>query len=122
MPQQAVQFAAIQEEAKRAANVYNALEQKYNDALVAKTTAISDIIVVQPASADAAVKRPSLRTNLAIAFIVGLLLGLAVVYVLDADRAPAAGRGFARSWDCRSSRGSRPSTSETSARCRGFSR
>ena len=67
LPQQAVQFAAIQEEAKRAANVYNALEQKYNDALVASSTAISDIIIVQPASADAAIKRPSLATNLAIA-------------------------------------------------------
>ena len=32
--------------------------------LLSKTTAISDILVVQPASADAAVKRPSLRTNL----------------------------------------------------------
>lgn len=96
MPQQAVQFAAIQEDAKRAANVYNALAQKYGDALVAKTTAISDIIVVQPATADGAIKRPSLRMNLPIALIVGVLLGLAVVYVLDLIERRSAGRDFAR--------------------------
>jgi polysaccharide biosynthesis transport protein len=83
MPQEAVSFSILQDEAKRAANVYNALTQKYNDALVAKTTAISDILIVQPASADGAVKRPSLLTNLAVAVILGLLLGLAVVYALD---------------------------------------
>jgi succinoglycan biosynthesis transport protein ExoP len=95
LPQQAVQFAAIQEEAKRAANVYNALEQKYNDALVASSTAISDIIIVQPASADAAIKRPSLATNLAIAIGVGLLLGLAAVYLIDAIERRGAGANVA---------------------------
>ncbi len=95
LPQQAVQFAAIQEEAKRAANVYNALEQKYSDALVAGSTAISDIVIVQPASADAAIKRPSLSMNLAIALAVGLLLGLAVVYVLDVIERRAAGANVA---------------------------
>ncbi len=95
LPQQAVQFAAVQEDAKRAANVYNALEQKYSDALVAGSTAISDIIIVQPASADAAIKRPSLSMNLAIALAVGLLLGLAVVYVLDVIERRAAGANVA---------------------------
>ncbi len=95
LPQQAVQFAALQEEAKRASNVYNALAQKYSDALVAKTTAISDIVVVQPASADAAVKRPSLTTNVAIALVVGLLLALATIYILDMLDRRASGRDFA---------------------------
>jgi polysaccharide biosynthesis transport protein len=96
MPQQAMQFASIQEDAKRAANVYNALEQKYSDALVANTTAISDIIVVQPASADAAVKHPSLLTNLAIALAVGVLLGLAVVYALELIEQQKSDTDFAR--------------------------
>lgn len=95
LPQQAVQFSTIQEEAKRAANVYNALVQKYNDALVASSTAISDIIVVQPASADSAIKRPSLSMNLAIALVVGLFLGLAVVYVLDLIERRAIGANVA---------------------------
>jgi polysaccharide biosynthesis transport protein len=96
MPDQAMQFASIQEDAKRAANVYNALEQKYSDALVANTTAISDIIVVQPASADAAVRHPSLLTNLAIALAVGLLLGLAVVYALELIEQQKSDTDFAR--------------------------
>lgn len=95
LPQQAIAFGSVQEEAKRAANVYNALQQKYSDALVAKSTAISDIIVVAPASADAAVRRPNLRTNLAIAVIVGILLGLAVVYILDLIDRRTKDRDFA---------------------------
>jgi capsular exopolysaccharide synthesis family protein len=96
MPQEAVQFAGIQEEAKRASNVYNALAQKYSDALVARETAISDIVVVQPATADSATKRPSLKMNLPIGLAIGLLLGLAVVYILDWMERRSAGRDFAR--------------------------
>jgi polysaccharide biosynthesis transport protein len=95
LPQQAILFGSVQEEAKRAANVYNALQQKYNDALVAKSTAISDIIVVQSASPDAAVKSPSVKTNLAIAIVVGLLLGLAVIYALDIIDRRTTDRDFA---------------------------
>lgn len=83
LPAQAVQFAAIQEDAKRSADVYNALEQKFNDAQIAKATAISDIVVAQRASAQDAVKSPRLLLNLAIAFAVGVLLALCTVYVLD---------------------------------------
>jgi capsular exopolysaccharide synthesis family protein len=83
MPAQAVAFGTVSEEAKRAANVYSALEQKYNDAVVAKATAISDIIDIQAASAAAAVRSPRLVVNLGIGLVLGLLLGLTVIYVLD---------------------------------------
>lgn len=83
LPVQAMQFAVVQQDAKRAADVYNALSQKYSDAVIARTTAISDISVVQPATAEAAVKSPSLTLNLAIAIVLGLALALAVVYILD---------------------------------------
>jgi capsular exopolysaccharide synthesis family protein len=83
LPSQAMQFATLQQEAKRSSDVYNALEQKYSDAIVAQTTAISDITIVQPATADSAVKRPRLMFNVAVAFVVGLLLALGVVFGLD---------------------------------------
>lgn len=83
MPAQAMEFASIREEATRAANVYNALARKYSDALIAKTTAISDIFTVEPARPDDAVRRPSLVLNLAIAVFAGLLLALGTVYVLE---------------------------------------
>ncbi|HEV7178629.1 MAG TPA: CpsD/CapB family tyrosine-protein kinase, partial [Candidatus Baltobacteraceae bacterium] len=76
-------FATIREDATRAANVYNALAQKYNDAVVAKATAISDVLIVQAASPDEAIRRPSLVTNVAVALAAGLLLALAVVYILE---------------------------------------
>lgn len=84
LPKQAMQFAVYQQDAKRAADVYNALSQKYSDALIARTTAISDISVVQAATPDAAVKTPSMRINVSIAVVIGLALALAVVYLLDA--------------------------------------
>jgi succinoglycan biosynthesis transport protein ExoP len=83
LPSEAMQFASIQQDAKRAADVYNALAQKYNDALIARTTAISDISIVQPATADSAVRRPRLAVNIGIGFVVGLVLSLATVFVLE---------------------------------------
>lgn len=84
LPTQAMQYAVYQQDAKRAADVYNALSQKYSDALIARTTAISDISVVQAATADAAVKSPSMKINLSIAVVIGLAIALAVVCILDA--------------------------------------
>ena len=83
LPSQAMQFQTLQQDARRASDVYNELAQKYNDAIVAQTTAISDITIVQPATADSAVKRPRLGMNLAVGAVVGLLLGLAIIFVLD---------------------------------------
>lgn len=84
LPQQSMQLATLQERAKLASDVYNALEQKFNDATIAKTTAISDISVVQAAVPEESVKRPSLSINLAIAAVIGLLLASIVVFILDA--------------------------------------
>jgi polysaccharide biosynthesis transport protein len=83
LPGQAMDFASIRQDATRAENVYTALAHKYSDAQIATTTAISDIFIVERARPDAAVKRPSLLLNLSIAAFAGLLLALAVVYVLE---------------------------------------
>ena len=97
LPAQTVAFEALSSEAKRAANVYNALAQKYSDAMIAKTTAISDILVIQPASADAAVVSPNLAINLAIATLVGLLLASGTLIVLELmERQEAEGGDFSQ--------------------------
>lgn len=83
LPTELVQFAKLQEDAKRATNIYNELEQKNSDALVAKTTAISDVLIVQPAVAADAVVSPNLMLNLAIATAIGLVLGLGVIALLE---------------------------------------
>ncbi len=83
LPTQMVDFARLHEDAARATNVYNELQQKNSDALVAKTTAISDVLIVQPAVGADATVSPSLMMNLAIATAIGLVLGFAVVAVLE---------------------------------------
>ena len=83
LPEQSMQFATLQQRAKLASDVYNALQQKYNDATIAQTTAISDISIVQPATADSAVVRPNLRLNLLVGLVVGLLLGVVTALTLD---------------------------------------
>jgi succinoglycan biosynthesis transport protein ExoP len=88
LPQQSMRLATLQQRAKLASDVYNALEQKYNDATIAKSTAISDISIVQPATADSAAVRPNVRVNLLAAIVVGLLLASIVVFILDALERP----------------------------------
>lgn len=83
LPQQSMQLATLQQRAKLASDVYNALEQKYNDATIAETTAISDVSIIQPATPDSAIVRPKLALNLLVALVVGLILGAIAVYVLE---------------------------------------
>jgi polysaccharide biosynthesis transport protein len=83
LPRQSMQLALLQQRAKLASDVYQALQQKYTDAMIARTTAISDVSVIQPATADSATVRPNMKLNLAIAPFVGLLLASIVVFILD---------------------------------------
>jgi capsular exopolysaccharide synthesis family protein len=96
LPQQSVQLATLQQRAKLASDVYNALQQKYDDATVAKTTAISDITIVQPATADSAVVRPRLFINLLASVVVGVLLASIVVLILDMIQRPVRESGGPR--------------------------
>lgn len=84
LPRASMEFATLQQQAKLASDVYNALEQKYSDATIAKSTAISDISVIQPAVASSVTVRPNLRMNLLAAFAVGLLLACIAIAILDA--------------------------------------
>jgi capsular exopolysaccharide synthesis family protein len=84
LPQKSLQLANLQQQAKLASDLYAALEQKYSDAYIARSTALSDISVVQAATADTAVKRPNLKINVLAALIVGLLLASIAILILDA--------------------------------------
>jgi capsular exopolysaccharide synthesis family protein len=84
LPQKSMQLATLQQRAKLASDVYSALEQKYSDATIARTTALSDISVVQSATASSALVRPNLRINVLAALIVGIILGSIVVIIMDA--------------------------------------
>jgi capsular exopolysaccharide synthesis family protein len=83
LPGQAAKLAELKRSQKLAEDVYNALQQKYNDATVSRATGMSDVTITAPASAALASKTPHLTMNLMIATVVGLLLGLGIVFLVD---------------------------------------
>jgi capsular exopolysaccharide synthesis family protein len=95
LPQQGLQLATLQQRAKLASDVYNALEQKYDDALVAKSTALSDISLVQPATADSAIVRPNMLINILAAFVIALILAPIAVIILEKLGRPVYATGDA---------------------------
>src|ERR1035437_10193634 len=50
LPAQSAQMLALQREKKLAEDTYNALQQKFTDATIARTAGISDVTITQPAS------------------------------------------------------------------------
>jgi succinoglycan biosynthesis transport protein ExoP len=89
LPDETLRFSALQRDAKQAEAVYDALQQRMSDAMVAKSTAIGDVTVTQQASPDDAVARPSRATMLAIGLIVSLILAGSLIALLEwLDRRP----------------------------------
>jgi capsular exopolysaccharide synthesis family protein len=89
LPDDTLRFSALQRDAKQAEAVYDALQQRMSDALVAKSTAIGDVTITQQASADDAVAKPSRVMTLAIGLIVSLILAGSLVALLEwLDRRP----------------------------------
>ncbi|HEY0393301.1 MAG TPA: polysaccharide biosynthesis tyrosine autokinase [Candidatus Elarobacter sp.] len=83
LPAQSAMLLSLKREQKLAEDMYNALQQKRNDAQVAKATGISDVTITQAASAALAAKSPHVMLNLIIGAIAGVLLGLGVVFLVD---------------------------------------
>jgi succinoglycan biosynthesis transport protein ExoP len=83
LPERANRLAELRTAATSAEDVYNTLNKKANDALISKSTALSDVTVLSPASAADAVKKPSLFMNLVVGIVVGAVLAFAGVFLLD---------------------------------------
>src|SRR5579872_4531 len=83
LPHELIQLADLQRTAKLAEDIYQALQSKYSDATVAKTTALSDVAITQPASADNVKVKPNWKLNLIIAFALGLVLAISGVFLVD---------------------------------------
>jgi capsular exopolysaccharide synthesis family protein len=86
LPAQTAQLGFLQERAKLASDVYRALEQKYDGAVVAANSAISDVTVVQPADPDNVVVWPNLLFNVIASIAVGLILALLAVAIASATQ------------------------------------
>jgi capsular exopolysaccharide synthesis family protein len=83
LPAIASGLAALQRDAKTAENLYGGLRQKYNEALIARATALSDVMVTEPADAANAAIRPDLLVTSGIGIILGIILGITGAFVAE---------------------------------------
>jgi polysaccharide biosynthesis transport protein len=83
---QSAQSGLPEERAKLASDVYNALEQKYDDATVAASSAISNLTVAQPAESDNVKVSPNLVVNVIASVVIGIILGLLAVAIANATQ------------------------------------
>ncbi len=83
LPSQTVALADLQRQAKSAQDVYSALEEKYNNAAIARDTALSGVTVTQPAMPQFATVRPNLIMNLLLGVALGAVLAVLGAFVLE---------------------------------------
>jgi capsular exopolysaccharide synthesis family protein len=83
LPDETVAFAGLQRNSKEAEAVYSALQQRMSDAMIAKSTALSDVTITQRAMPADAVARPSRSMMLVIGFLISLALAGGLVALLE---------------------------------------
>ncbi len=83
LPSESRRIVDLQRSAKSAEGVYLALQQKYQDAVISKTTALSDVSVTQPADPNVFAVAPNVPFNLLLGFVVGLVLAVTAVFVAE---------------------------------------
>ncbi len=83
LPHQTNRLSELHSDATAAADLYTILQKRYNDALLSKSTALSDVTILSRANADNALAKPHLLTNLLIACVVGLALAFSGVFLLE---------------------------------------
>jgi polysaccharide biosynthesis transport protein len=83
LPGQAAILADLQRNAQSAQDVYTALQQKYNNASIARDTALSDVTVTQPATPNSAKVTPDLTLNVLLGIVLGLTLAIVGAFVID---------------------------------------
>lgn len=83
LPTTTATLSVLQRRAKLAQDAYYAMLQKYDELTVAKSTALSDLTVTQPASPQNAVPTPSLKLALIAVALLSLGVAFAIILVLD---------------------------------------
>lgn len=83
LPVETAQLADLQRNAKMAEDIYSALQQKYGEATVELTTALSDVAVTQPADASSVIVKPSWIINLVLGFALGLVMATCGAFVAE---------------------------------------
>jgi succinoglycan biosynthesis transport protein ExoP len=83
LPNVSRQLADLQRNAQLAEGVYDSMRQHYNDALVAKTMALSNVTIDQPAEARFAKTVPNIPLTIALGLVLGVMLAIAGVFTVD---------------------------------------
>jgi len=83
LPSESQDLANLQQRAKMAADVTTALQQRYNDATVAKASSLSDVAVTEPADPELAQVHPDLKLNFLLALGLGLVLAFSGVFAIE---------------------------------------
>jgi succinoglycan biosynthesis transport protein ExoP len=77
------QLANRQREASLAESVFSTMKQRYADAEVAKTLALSNVAVNQPAEARFAQPKPNIPLTIGLGLVLGIMLALSGVFIID---------------------------------------
>src|ERR1700693_1769408 len=83
LPERARRITELQREEKSAEGIYQALQQKYQEAIISKTTALSDVTITQTALANQYTVSPNILLNLEIGVIVGLGFALGAAFLAE---------------------------------------
>jgi capsular exopolysaccharide synthesis family protein len=83
LPGQAAALARLTREAKVDQDVFDALQRKYGEAQIAKSTTLSDVAIVSAADPKAYEKHPNVVLNLGIGLLLALFLGIAGVALAE---------------------------------------
>lgn len=84
LPLETMQYAELSRAATSSVAVLTALQQRYDEAKIAASTSLSDVMVTQPASASLYVVRPDTALGALLGLIVAIIASLAVAFVSDA--------------------------------------
>jgi succinoglycan biosynthesis transport protein ExoP len=83
LPERARRISDLQRESTAAQGLYQALEQKYQEAVISKTTALSDVSITQAAEPNNYTVTPNVQLNLQIAAVIGLGLALSAAFLAE---------------------------------------
>jgi capsular exopolysaccharide synthesis family protein len=83
LPEQARRIGDLQREAKATESFYEALQHKYQEAMISKTTALSDVSITQAADPSVYNMTPNFFLNLALGIFIGLGLALSSAFLAD---------------------------------------
>jgi succinoglycan biosynthesis transport protein ExoP len=83
LPVESRRIGDLQRTEKSAEGVYDALQHKYQDAVISKTTALSDVAITAMADPSVYRKTPNAPFNIVLGIIVGLVLAVTAVFLAE---------------------------------------